>query len=42
MPDCVAREELKPLGFIASLGSENFVVQNLIIFDHNHKAWVSM
>lgn len=42
MPDCAAREELKPLGFIASPGSDNFVVQNLITFGHSHKAWVSM
>lgn len=25
MPDCVAREELKPLCFIASLGSERIL-----------------
>lgn len=36
------KEESKPLGFIASLGSDNFVVRNLITFDHSHKAWVSM
>lgn len=43
MPDFrVAKEELKPLGFIASLGSDNFMVQNLIIFRHSHKAWVRM
>lgn len=42
MPDfCVAKEELKLLDFIASQGSDNFVVQNLITLGQSHKAWVS-
>lgn len=39
-PDCVG-QELKPLGFIASLSSENVVVPKLITFGHSHKG-VSM
>lgn len=41
MLHCVAGE-LKPLSFIASLTSENFVVQNLVVIGHSHKASVSI
>lgn len=37
-----SKRRIKTLGFIASLGLDNFVVQNLITFSHSHKAWVRM